>query len=69
MTHTYSELEEHKISVMWPNHSAAIIARRLGHGISRNAIIGKANRLSLPPKRTGVRPQFYIKQRRKARVK
>jgi GcrA cell cycle regulator len=36
---------------MWPDHSAAQIAKRLG--ITRNAVIGKANRLALPAKVVG----------------
>lgn len=33
---------------LWGIHSGAVIAREIGHGATRNAIIGKAHRLGLP---------------------
>jgi len=35
---------------MWKAHSAAEIAKKLGAGVTRNAVIGKATRLGLPYK-------------------
>jgi len=39
-----------RLKELWPEHSASYIARLFGN-LSRNAIIGKANRLKLPRKK------------------
>lgn len=35
------------LEVNWPNMSASEIAMKLGSGLTRSAVIGKANRLGL----------------------
>lgn len=37
---------------LWPAETAAEIARQIGHGCTRNAVIGKAHRIKLKPKST-----------------
>ena len=39
------------LSKFWMSHSADEITKKLGDGITRNAVIGKASRLGLPYKR------------------
>lgn len=44
----------------WPDASATVIAKRIGDGCTRNAVLGKAFRLGLPCKDT----KGIIRQRR-----
>lgn len=43
----WSEELENDLRKLWNKMSAGEIAKRLGHGLTRNAVIGKGNRLGL----------------------
>jgi GcrA cell cycle regulator len=46
----WTEILEEELRQRWAaGTSATVIAKELGNGITRNAVIGKANRLNLPP--------------------
>ena len=47
MAVNWTNAKEKKLTKLWGKFSAREIAEKLGDGISRNAVIGKANRLGL----------------------
>lgn len=49
-TDTWTEDRVEYLKTHWLKNTASQIAKALGGGITRNAIIGKAARLALPPK-------------------
>lgn len=57
---------EQAVLELWPTHSAAIIAEKLGQGLTRNAIIGKARRLGLAKPETERVKGPTVHERRKA---
>ena len=46
----WTKLQVATLRKLWSDKSAAQIAKAIGDGITRNAVIGKAHRLDLPTK-------------------
>lgn len=55
----WNEEERQLLTKMWPTNSSGVIAERLGR--TRNAIIGMARRMQLPPKIPGGKPRSAAK--------
>jgi GcrA cell cycle regulator len=49
-----------QLKALWGTLSASQIARELGHGVSRNAVIGKSHRLGLTTPRKPVPPSKEV---------
>lgn len=51
--HQWTNQDEAKLKQLWADgHSASQIAQMMGMGLTKNSIIGKANRLKLPARTT-----------------
>ncbi len=51
----WTDARKAELLILWldPSYPARAIAEKLGGGLTRNAVIGKANRMGLPHKLTG----------------
>jgi len=56
-----------QLKALWGTLSASQIARELGHGVSRNAVIGKSHRLGLTTPRKPVPPSKEVVMAKKSR--
>jgi GcrA cell cycle regulator len=58
----WTEARIESLAQMWAaGHSATLISRALGEGITRNAVVGKVQRLGLPT-RTTTLPRIYAER-------